>query len=308
MSIVKTESKKRVKKTESKSTSLVKTSEEKKLKIVKEKNNIILDEYFIVKEGLFDIIRRSALKQVNTLLLGPTGQGKTELVYYLAKSLDLPLTIFDMSTMSDPIMSLIGAHTIDIIDGEQRSKFVPSRFSQVIQQPGIVLLDELSRAEHGATNILFPCLDFRRELPMEYCFSDCSPIKVHPKCCFFATANVGAEYSGVKKIDRALLDRFLTLETDKLSEGDIDRLIKNKYQKLSETQCFKIINTYLTINKLFSEFKCSFELSPRHLKQICELVEDDFTIYDSFYNIAKGLGSVKGIAEVISILTEIKND
>lgn len=67
------------------------------------------------------------------------------MVSNLAKKMGLPLTIFDMGTMSDPVMSLVGTHAIKVKDGHTTSEFIRSRFSEVIQKPGIVLLDEISR-------------------------------------------------------------------------------------------------------------------------------------------------------------------
>ena len=99
-----------------------------------------LGGYFRVDEGVYAVLKRNIQKSVNTLLLGPTGVGKTELVSNIAKALDLPITIFDMGTMTDPIMSLVGNHVIKMHDGVTTSTFVKSRFSEVIQQPGIVFL------------------------------------------------------------------------------------------------------------------------------------------------------------------------
>lgn len=267
--------------------------------------DVILEDKFIVKTGLYKLLKRNVERNVNTMLLGETGSGKTELVYYLSKSLGLPITIFDMSTMSDPIMSLIGNHVIKTIDGRQESLFVPSRFSQVIQKPGVILLDELSRASMGAANILFPCLDFRRELPMEYCFDDCEPIKVHPECVFFATANVGSDYSGTNKIDRALLDRFLTIETENLTEESIRKVLQGKY-KIENDIFDKMLSAYLSLRKMHGDFSCTFTLSFRHLKQICTLVEDGFTLYDSYYSICKGIASERGVKEISTILNNLK--
>lgn len=265
-----------------------------------------LNGYFKVQSGLLSILQRNVKKGVNTLLLGSTGVGKTELVSNIAKEMGLPLTIFDMGTMTDPIMSLVGTHVIKYEDGKTTSKFVRSRFSDVIQQPGIILLDELSRASATANNLLFPCLDFRRELPMEYCFENVTPIKVHPECVFFATANLGGQYTGTHKLDRALMDRFMLVEIDSLKDEQVKETIKIHTPKVSDYIINKIVEVYKQINDAHANFTISFNLSIRHLKMVADMIQDGFTLYDSFYTICKGIGSEEGLKSLESILKTAK--
>jgi midasin (ATPase involved in ribosome maturation) len=267
---------------------------------------VTLNGYFKVESGTYEVLKRNIVKSVNTLLIGPTGTGKTELVSNIAKELGKDITIFDMGTMSDPIMGLVGTHTISVVDGKTYSKFKKSRFSEVIQQPGIVLLDEISRASVAANNLLFPVLDFRKELSMEYSFEDTTPIKVHPECVFFATANMGSQYTGTHKLDRALIDRFMTVEVDSLSTDNIKETLKYLYPSINETVLDKIVSSYDKINQEHDEFRISFNLSLRHLKVICGLVVDGFTLYDAFFVLCKGLGGKEGIAAIKSIIEKYK--
>lgn len=268
---------------------------------------ITLNDYFKVEAGTYEVLKRNIEKCVNTLLIGPTGTGKTELVSNIAKVLGKDITIFDMGTMSDPIMGLVGTHVISVKDGKTYSEFKKSRFSEVIQQPGIVLLDEISRASVAANNLLFPVLDFRKELSMEYSFEDSQPIAVHPECVFFATANMGSQYTGTHKLDRALLDRFMTVEVDTLSIAEIKSTLRAIYPELSSAQLRTIVNTYNSINQEHDDFKIAFNMSLRHLKIIAGLVQDGFTIYDAFFIICKGLGGKDGIKAIKSILDSAKS-
>lgn len=267
----------------------------------------ILDKYFRVPEGTYKILKRNIEKQQNTMLIGVTGAGKTELVAALGATMGLPVTIFDMGTMVDPVMGLVGTHAIKIKEGNTHSAFIRSRFSQAIQRPGIIAMDELSRAGAQSNNLLFPVLDFRKELSMEYAFDNTAPVKVHPKCVFIATANMGSQYTGTHKLDKALIDRFMMIEIDPLEKAQIIDIVHHHYPKLSTAKRDKIVDVYLAINKEHDDYKISFNMSLRHLKMISALVTDGFSIYDSFYAICKGIGSKEGLKSLEAILKTTKD-
>ena len=102
-------------------------------------SNLPLDAYFeigdgfLVQKAIYKLLKRNVLKSFNTLLLGPTGVGKTELVANIAKDSNLPITIFDMGTMTDPISSIVGTHVIEVKEGVASSSFKRSRLSEVIK-------------------------------------------------------------------------------------------------------------------------------------------------------------------------------
>jgi MoxR-like ATPase len=289
-----------------KSESSTSADKAEKAKIDIQKGSVTLNGYFKIQRGTFEILKHNIQHGVNTMLIGPTGTGKTEVVSNLAKALDLSLTIFDMGTMTDPVMGLVGTHVITVVDGQTKSEFKMSRFSEVIQKPGIVMLDEISRAPAMANNLLFPCLDFRRELPMEYSFHNTTPIPVHPECVFFSTANMGSQYTGTHKLDRALLDRFMLIEMDAIGKKEIKETLLSEIPTLDPKDVDKMVGVFSSINEQHDEFKIAFNLSLRHLKTIARLVSNGFTIYDGFLAICKGLGGKDGLKAIESILEESK--
>jgi midasin (ATPase involved in ribosome maturation) len=273
-----------------------------KISIDRRKGVVTINGYFKLKLGTYEILKHNIEHCVNTMLIGPTGTGKTEVISNMADLFNLPITIFDMGTMTDPVMGLVGTHVITVKDGVTHSEFRRSRFSDVIQQPGIILLDEISRAGAMSNNLLFPCLDFRKELPMEYSFHDTTPVKVHPNCVFFSTANMGSQYTGTHKLDRALLDRFMLVEMDTLKTDDIVSTLRAEFPTLETDKIASLVSAFESINREHDEFKISFNLSIRHLKTIARLVSNGFTIYDAFFVLCKGLGGKEGLTSIKSIL------
>lgn len=232
---------------------------------------------FYCNPDLWFMLVRNLKRKINTLLVGPTGTGKTELVTLIAKKLGIEITTFDFGAMHDPIPSLLGVHRID--DG--KSVYDYSRFSQQIQKPGVILMDELSRAPAQTNNIIFPLLDSRRQLPMELAMgTDKDPIHAHQDCGFFATANVGFEYTGTSQLDAALVNRFMTIELEHINSA-IERDILVKRTGITFAEASHITYIANTIRQQAERDELSNSVSLRETLAIAELVIDGFKIFEA---------------------------
>ena len=56
-----------------------------------------------------------------------------------------------------------------------------------------------------------------------------STIKVAEGVCFVATANIGNEYTATRQLDKALMDRFVIIEMDTLSDEEEHGLLSYIY-------------------------------------------------------------------------------
>lgn len=228
---------------------------------------------FQVDADKWYLMVRNALRGENTLIIGPTGCGKTEIMNHLAKAMEKELHIQDMGTVQDAQSALLGVHRLNK-EGHSAFEFAP--FVDHIKSGGIVLLDELNRAPLAANNILFPCLDGRRYLPVDVACEGCDrKVSVHPETVFFATANLGAEYSGTQAIDRALLDRFMPVELTYPKESDEIRVLMLR-TGINERAATGIVRVSNEIRKQFKEQELSNAVSVRHTLQAAGLIADGF--------------------------------
>jgi MoxR-like ATPase len=227
-----------------------------------------------MKEEDWGLLARNVKRHINTMILGPAGSGKTSCVKILCERLGIKLHIFDMGSMMDPISSLLGVHRLEA----GASIFDYAKFTQVIQEPCVILLDELSRAPQSAMNILFPCLDDRRSLSVEIaCGKGIREIKIHPDVSFIATANVGAEYSGTNSMDRALVNRFFTLELGYIPEKEESAVLCNR-TGIAEDISKLIVKIANNIRSLSSKQEVSTCPSIRETLMVAELVADGWEL------------------------------
>lgn len=234
----------------------------------------IKKEGFYVNPDDWYLLLRNIVNQVNTMIIGPTGTGKTELILLACERLGIPCHVYDMGSMYDPVAGLLGVHRLQ--EGGV-SIFDYAKFTYDIAKPGVILLDELSRAPVTTNNILFPCLDSRRTLPVEIAGGeDLRSVKVHKDCCFIATANVGAEYTGTMSMDRALVGRFFPLELDYMpKDQEVKVLVKRC--GVSALDAKHIVAVANNIRSLYRKQELSCSLSTRETIMAAELVADGWT-------------------------------
>ncbi|NBP67784.1 MAG: hypothetical protein EBR30_02565 [Cytophagia bacterium] len=130
----------------------------------------------------------------------------------------------------------------------------------------------------AANNILFPCLDKRRYLPVDIASEESDrKIPVHEETVFFATANLGSEYSGTQAIDRALLDRFFPVELGYPREVDEINVLKLR-TGVDEKSATAIVRVSNEIRKQYKEQELSTPVSVRHTLQAASLIFDGFDV------------------------------
>lgn len=237
---------------------------------------------FIIDDLKWRYLIWAALKGKNSLILGPTRCGKTKAVQSVVKALgrEDKFFYFNMGSTQDARAALIGNTYAkkDIGTLFCKSEFVTA----ITTEDSIVLLDEISRGHHDAWNILMPVIDpTQRYLRLEE--SETSDIvKVARGVTFFATANVGIEYTATKILDKAISARFpVKIEMEPLQEDDEFKLLERLNLNADQNE----LEMFISICKIAShtrkqmkkeDTKISTFIPTGAVIEMAELVMDGF--------------------------------
>ena len=231
---------------------------------------------FIISDLKWKYLTRCINKGKNLMFVGPAGTGKTQIVFEAAKAIKKPIFYFNLGSTQDVRSALIGSTYF-----KNGTYFEESAFVNAIKTPGsVVLLDEISRANPEAWNILMPVLDVNiRKLRLDE--KENSPvIDVADSVSFISTANIGFEYTSARMLDRALADRFNVVEMDTLDKEEEMKLLAMKHpdlkSEINEALCD--ISFKIRMECQRENAKLSNVLSTRTLLEAAEMSVDGFGI------------------------------
>ena len=246
------------------------------------KGSISLKPTELVMEELkWKYLIRSAVRAKNIMMTGPSGCGKTMASKALVKALDRPDFYFNLGATQDPRATLIGnTH----FDKQKGTFFMESAFVTALKTPNaVILLDELSRAHPDAWNILMTVLDQgQRYLRLDE--AEGSPIvNVAEGVTFIATANIGNEYTSTRVIDRAILDRFVTIEMDVLNDEQEFELLKFMFPDVNEDDLKAVaeISHHTRTQSMSDAGKVTAMVSTRASVEMAGLLYDGFDLFES---------------------------
>ena len=224
---------------------------------------------------------RSVLRGKNIMMTGPAGCGKTFAAQQVAQTIGRELHYFNLGATQDPRSTLIGNVHFDKNTG---TVFAQSPFIKAIQtENAVILLDELSRANPEAWNILMTVLDPGQRYVRLDESADSETIKVAPGVCFIATANIGNEYTSTRVMDKALMDRFVTIEMDMLSQFDEFDLITKRFP-YADKELIKAITEIAEVTRKECKSdtaRITGAISTRTTLEMASLVYDGFSLLEA---------------------------
>jgi hypothetical protein len=235
----------------------------------------------VMTELKWKYLIRSAVRAKNIMMTGPAGCGKTMAAKALVRALDRPDFYFNLGATQDPRATLVGNTQFS---KESGTFFAESAFVKAIKTPNaVILLDELSRAHPDAWNILMTVLDGgQRYLRLDE--AEGSPIvKVADGVTFIATANIGNEYTSTRVMDRAILDRFVTIEMDVLNDEQEFGLLKFMFPEVSEDDLKAVaeIAHHTRTQSMSDSGKVTAMVSTRASVEMAGLIYDGFSLFEA---------------------------
>jgi MoxR-like ATPase len=237
----------------------------------------------IISDLKWKYLMRSVVRGKNVMMTGPSGCGKTLAVQSVAKALNgRPYFYFNLGATTDPRSTLIG----NTHYSKDKGTFVADAlFVRAIQTPNaIILMDELTRANPDAWNILITVLDENQRYLRIDERPDTPTITVTKGVTFIATANIGNEYTATRVLDRAMLDRFAAIvEMESLSNVDEMKLLTMTYPTVDTTLLHAIAEiAHHTRQQVKSDDpKVSTSISSRLTVEMAGLVYDGFSLAEA---------------------------
>jgi MoxR-like ATPase len=237
----------------------------------------------ILSDLKWKYLMRSVIRGKNIMMTGPSGCGKTLAVQSVAKALNgRPFYYFNFGATTDARSALIGnTH----YNKEKGTYVAEALFAQAIQkEDAIIMMDELTRATPDAWNILITVLDENQRYLRVDEKPDTPTIKVAKGVTFIATANIGAEYTATRVLDRAILDRFTAIvEMEPLSTIEEMALIQMTYPNLAGESIAAIAGIAgVTRAQVKSDDpKVTTSISSRMTVEMAGLMHDGFSLAEA---------------------------
>ena len=110
-----------------------------------------------------------------------------------------------------------------------------------------------------------------------------STIKVAEGVCFVATANIGNEYTATRQLDKALLDRFVVIEMDTLTDEEEHGLLAYLYPTVDSDLLQNVAKiSFMTRQESLTDNpRISSGVSTRTSVEIAGLLFDGFDLQES---------------------------
>ena len=167
---------------------------------------------YVFNKTMVEEIAIGVRMNLNVMLTGPTGCGKTTVVSSLAAQLNQPFIRFNMNGETR-VSHLVGMNKPATEDGVLTLRFSEGALVEAMQEGYWVLFDEIDAAQPSVLMVLQPVLE--EDNRTLFVPETGQAIQAHPEFRLFATGNtIGfrsssrARHAGTNTMNDAFLDRF----------------------------------------------------------------------------------------------------
>lgn len=245
---------------------------------------------FVIPGKTLKMMQDYMYSNVNVLIKGGPGTGKTDFPQRLATTLGMKCLVVDCGTIKTP-QDWFG--TREYVEGEGTT-FVQSELVEYLQQPSIIILDEINRTTPDCHNSIFRILDGNRQV---HIMALKKTIKVHPHCIIIGTMNEGRSHTGTYMMDSAITDRFEMFTLDIPTEGQIVKLLSKKYPTVHRDYLDAIAKLTHKINKLYNDEQLNVQVGLRPALSACTLLARNNKLIDVLNQSFVGRFSSEGGAD-----------
>ena len=254
------------------------------------------EEFKFADKMTFYTMLRNIFRGKSIMVTGPSGCGKSSLGKILATITNKPFYAFNFGDTMNPAAKLLGDTKYDSSKG---TWFKPSRFVSALQDErgAFIMLDEVTRDRTGDLgNILMPVLDGQKYLALDES-DNAETVEINSGAFFFATANIGREYTGAAHdLDRAWKDRFTggIYELDYLPQGKKQELIQTRNPSISDRDAFHITDFARRIRDLYKADELNTAASTRMCLASAELICDGMELIEALKHVCLPFYPIQG--------------
>ena len=224
-------------------------------------------------------MRQTGGVPANVLFTGPTGCGKTTLMQEVGADMGIPVHIVNCPSITTD-EKWVGHKEFVTDEKGGRTEYQLSELLRWISTPGwkIVGFDELTRLHPTRHNLLFPLLDNQQSIWVP-------ELDVHLEVkdtIFWATANIGVNYTGTHRLDAALSGRFgYRLEMDFPAEPKHEIRILTERTGLDTTHATTLVDIANLTRQRAKNNDLDEGVSTRNLLDAAVLVAAGMPIIDA---------------------------
>ncbi len=203
----------------------------------------ISEEHKEVAEFSLAMLKINPARPIKILAYGESGYGKTTLAQHIAHISDMDCFRMNCATVRDP----------EEWFGQRSARagttyFEKSTFIQKVEAGNcVIILDEFNRMEPWVGNSLYPMMDDDAATTIMN-----EVVTVGPNVIFFATVNLGFEYSGTFSMDAAMSNRFnFFVEVGEYDQAVESTIVAKRFPNIKSVRTIsQIVETARAIRRL----------------------------------------------------------